>query len=186
MRRIRGSGLIALALAGCQGGGPAPVNSAEDICAYRMSGGVCHVSPTQLLTAPEKLAGREVVVVLYYPGFGARVLFASRDAAQSNDLSSGFVVPGDDPAGGQGAQPTLDQPGYYRVLAHFERSRPVIVGEGVTPLAVVAGRFDRIAQARRMSSLEEVVEECRALENCSMGYAHGLLPMPRLEATDKK
>lgn len=94
MRRIRGSGLIALALAGCQGGGPAPVYSAEDICAYRMSGGVCHVSPTQLLTAPEKLAGREVVVVLYYPGFGARVLFASRDAAQSNDLSSGFVVPG--------------------------------------------------------------------------------------------
>lgn len=37
-----------------------------------------------------------------------------------------------------------------------------------------------------MSSLDEVVEECSALENCSMGYAQGLLPMPRLEATDKK
>ncbi|QHB72623.1 hypothetical protein [Stenotrophomonas sp. 364] len=162
------------------------MNSAEVICAYRMSGGVCYVSPTQLLTAPEKLAGRDVVVVLYYPGFGARVLFASRDAAQSNDLSSGFVVPDDDPAGGQGAQPTLDQPGYYRVLARFERSEPMIVGEGVTPLAVVAGRFDRIAQAQRMSSLDEIVEECNALGNCSMGYSHGLLPMPRLEAIDKK
>lgn len=186
MISIRVSALIVLALAGCQRAEPVTVSGAEDICAYRMSGGVCHVSPTQLLTAPEKLAGRDVVVVLYYPGFGARVLFASRDAAQSNDLSSGFVVPGDDPAGGQGAQPTLDQPGYYRMLAHFERSKPVIVGEGVTPLAVVAGRFDRIAQARRISSLDEVVEECSALENCSMGYSHGLLPMPRLEATDKK
>jgi hypothetical protein len=62
----------------------------------------------------------------------------------------------------------------------------VIVAEGVTPLAVVAGRFDRIAQARRMSSLEEVVEECSALENCSMGYSQGVLPMPRLETIDKK
>lgn len=87
MRRIRGSGLIALALAGCQGGGPAPVNSVEDVCAYRMSGGVCHVSPTQLLTAPEKLAGREVVVVLYYPGFGARVLFAARSSAVPGSVS---------------------------------------------------------------------------------------------------
>lgn len=186
MRWIRPSGLIFLALAGCQRAEPVTVSGVEDVCAYRMSGGVCHVSPTQLLTLPEKLAGRDVVVVLYYPGFEARVLFASRDAAQSNDLSSGFVVPGDDPAGGQGAQPTLDQPGYYRMLAHFERTKPVIVGEGVTPLAVVAGRFDRIAQARRISSLDEVVEECSALENCSMGYSHGLLPMPRLETIDKK
>lgn len=130
MISIRVSALIVLALAGCQRAEPVTVSGVEDVCAYRMSGGVCHVSPTQLLTAPEKLAGRDVVVVLYYPGFGARVLFASRDAAQSNDLSSGFVVPGEDRARGEGTQPTLDQPGYYRVLAHFERSKPVIVGEG--------------------------------------------------------
>ncbi|MCF7752680.1 hypothetical protein KQ945_18115 [Bacillus subtilis subsp. subtilis] len=162
------------------------MNSAEDICAYRISGGVRHVSPTQLLTAPERMAGRDVVVILYYPGFGARVLFASRDAAQSNDLSSGFVVPSDYRVGGEGGKSTMDQPGYYRVLAQFERSEPVVFGEGIAPLEVVAGRFDRIAQARRISSLDEVVEECSALKNCSMGYSHGLLPMPRLEATDKK
>lgn len=186
MISIRVSALIVLALAGCQRAEPVTVSGVEDICAYRMSGGVCHVSPTQLLSAPEKLAGREIVVVLYYPGFEARVLFASRDAAQSNDLSSGFVVPGNDRARGEGTQPMLEQAGYYRVLAHFERSKPVIVGEGVAPLAVVAGRFNRIAQARRMSSLDEIVEECNALGNCSMGYVQGVLPMPRLETIDKK
>lgn len=186
MISIRVSGFIVLALAGCQRAEPVVVTGAEDVCAYRMSGGVCHVSPTQLLTSPEKMAGRDVIVVLYYPGFEARVLFASRDAAQSNDLSSGFVVPGDDRASGEGAQSTLDQPGYYRVLAHFERSKPVIVGEGGAPSVVVAGRFERNVEARRISSLDEVVEECSALGNCSMGYSQGLLPMPRLDSIKRK
>jgi len=70
MISIRVSALIVLGLAGCQRAEPVTVSGVEDICVYRMSGGVCHVSPTQLLTAPEKMAGREVVVVLYYPASG--------------------------------------------------------------------------------------------------------------------
>lgn len=53
-----------------------------------MAAGACHVSLVQLLQTPEAFEGRAIAVVIFYPGDGARALFANRDAADANGTLS--------------------------------------------------------------------------------------------------
>lgn len=79
-------------LIACKGSSHDNVAAAPvDRCAHRMSVGACVVSAVELFSAPDAFEGRSVSVVLFYPGHGAKVLFASRDSAEINDLASAIV-----------------------------------------------------------------------------------------------
>lgn len=155
--------------------------SVIDVCSSRMSGlpAACQVSPTHLLVAAEALENREIGVVLFYPGHGAKVLFTGQEAAEANDLASALLI--DDSYKGDGGvrREILSEPGYYKVQGVFRRIEPLIIGEGVVPPAIVAGAFINFREVRRIRTLTSMERECRN-ERCTIEYMGGVEPMPRL------
>lgn len=148
---------------------------AVDRCAHRMSVGACVVSAVELFSAPDAFEGRSVSVVLFYPGHGARVLFASHDSAEINDLASAIVF-----SRVADEQEPLLEAGYYRVEAIFQRSPKIAVGDGVVPEHVVAGRFADLENVERLRTLTGMREFCATYKDCSISYSDGVLPIPRI------
>lgn len=179
--------LFVCSFVGCGNTGSSPEVNASDPCAYRITGAPlsCEVSPTHLLVVGESMEGRDIAVVLYYPGFGSDLLFASREAAETHDLASGFVV----------EWPVLDaklldenrslRPGYYRIRARFQRVSPLVVGEDVVMPVVVAGRLAGITELTRVRTVAEIRESCAKTPNCTMDYLHGIFPIPKLDPPPK-
>ena len=146
-----------------------------DRCAHRMSVGACVVSAIELFSAPDAFEGRSVSVVLFYPGYGAKVLFASHDSAEINDLASAIVF-----SRAADEQEPLLEAGYYRVKATFQRSPKIVVGDGVVPEHVVAARFADLENVERLRTLTGMREFCAEYKDCSISYSDGVLPIPRI------
>ncbi|EPG2417331.1 hypothetical protein QEK82_002287 [Stenotrophomonas maltophilia] len=175
-------GALTIVLAACHAR-PAPTNGASaDACSHGMVGGVCRVSATKLLVLAETFAGQDVEVVLYYPGYGAGVLFASWEAAQSSDLASGFTFPLSPDGSSFRQLDVFDRPGYYKVVGRFERSMPIAVGDDIAAPEVVGGHFEGFSRIQRVVSLDEIVKECGGMKGCRMSYSRGVLPMPKLDS----
>ncbi|MBJ7515006.1 MAG: hypothetical protein JHC82_01745 [Stenotrophomonas sp.] len=175
--------LLVVWLAGCRDREPAPKAVARDICAGRttVASSSCHVSPTLLLMDDGQLEQRDIAVTLYYPGFGSNIFYAGREAAEAQDLASGFLV----------EWPQVDaklrdadgnvRPGYYRLHARFSRIPPLAIGEGVVPPVVVAGRLQAVAQLTAVRTISEIRESCSKTPGCTMEYGEGVYPLPRLD-----
>lgn len=175
--------LLVVWLAGCTDRKPAPKAVARDICAGRTAAASwpCHVSPTLLLTDDGSLEQRDIAVTLYYPGFGSNIFYAGREAAEAQDLASGFLV----------EWPQVDaklrdtdgnvRPGYYRLHARFSRIPPLAIGEGVVPPVVVAGRLQAVTQLTAVRTISEIRESCSKTPGCTMEYGEGVYPLPRLD-----
>lgn len=162
-------------LIACKGSSHHNVAAAPvDRCAHRMSVGACVVSAVELFSAPDAFEGRSVSVVLFYPGHGAKVLFASHDSAEINDLASAIVF-----SRVADEQEPLFEAGYYRVEAIFQRSPKIVVGDGVVPEHVVAGRFADLENVERLRTLTGMREFCAEYKDCSISYSDGVLPIPR-------
>lgn len=169
--------LMSILFAGCVSDRPEPESAAQPCTNGTAQAGICRISPVELLLSPHTLQGRVVSVVLYHPGYGARMLFASRDAADANDLVSGFAF--DEPTTANSAA-TARTPGFYSVTARFERAAPVVLEEGVAPPLVLGGRLAEVQSLTRITSIAEIVAECERREGCVMHYDRGLLPLPTL------
>lgn len=170
-------------LAGCTDREPAAKAVARDICADRttVASSSCHVSPTLLLMDAGQLEQRDIAVTLYYPGFGSNIFYAGREAAEAQDLASGFLVewPQVD-AKLRDADGTV-RPGYYRLHARFSRIPPLEIGECVVPPVVVAGRLRGVTQLTPVRTVSEIREDCSRTPGCTMEYGEGVYPLPRLD-----
>ncbi|MET0131735.1 MAG: hypothetical protein ABW207_13810 [Stenotrophomonas chelatiphaga] len=175
--------LLVVWIAGCTEQESAPKAVAKDICAGRMAAASwpCHVSPTLLLTDDGSLEQRDIAVTLYYPGFGSNVFYAGREAAEAQDLASGFLVewPQVD-AKLRDADGTV-RPGYYLLHARFSRIPPFEIGEGVVPPVVLAGSLQRVTQLTPVRTISEIRESCSKTPGCTMEYGEGVYPLPRLD-----
>lgn len=150
-----------------------------------MAAGACHVSLVQLLQTPEAFEGRAVAVVIFYPGDGARSLFATRDAADANDLASALLIDSTQVEGDYPVKDELRSAGFYRVHGTFKRSQPVVVGEGVVVPFVVGGRLSDLNGIEQLRTLTQMREHCAERPHCRMGYMGGILPMPRIGTAEK-
>jgi len=176
--------LLIVLLVGCEGTAPpARPGAVDGPCSYRSTGRppVCAVSPAQLIVDGASLEARDIVLVLYYPGFGADVMFASREASDSQDLASAFVI--EWPEAPSSFLPGKQEiaPGYYRLYGRFKRMQPLMVGEGMALPVVVAGGLYDLVQVQPVKTLAEIQRNCEKLPNCTMQYEHGVLPLPKLE-----
>lgn len=148
----------------------------HDVCQKRIAAlsGACRVSPLQLFAQPEIFSGKNIDVVLYYPAKGSTFLYANKEAADVADLASAITA-GDPPdiAG------IFSTSGYYRVEGFFETSTPVTFGDGVTVPEVIGGKFSSIRAVRRITSKDEMTEECAAA-GCDVVYADGAILMRTL------
>lgn len=103
--------LLCALLNGCKDGRDEKnVVSPADRCIQHLSGGVCVVSVIELFSAPDAIEGCTVSVALFYPGNGAKVLFASQDSAEISDLASAIVF-----SKVSDQQEPLVEAGYYRI-----------------------------------------------------------------------
>ena len=164
-------------LQGC-GGGATQQAVAYDVCAQRMPDAACEVSAIELLAAPRDFEGRSVSVVLFYPGYDALVVFAHRDAAEVNDLASAIVVQGRTAAGDHAQQDALDEAGYYRIRATFQRSPPIPVGDGIVVPQVVGGKFTDLERIEKLQTLTRMRAFCSGRPDCTVAYSEGILPIP--------
>lgn len=178
-------GALTIFLAACHAQPASERGASAGACSYGMVGGVCRTSATRLLVLTEVFSGQDIEVILYYPGYGAGVLFASREAAQSSDLASGFTFPVSLVGTSSKQRGVFDRPGYYKVVGRFERSMPVVVGEGIAAPEVVGGHFESFSRLQRVVSLDEIVAECGGMKGCRMTYAGGVLPMPKVDVGAK-
>lgn len=170
---------------GCNGGDGVTANRIPNPCEYRMAAGVCQVSSAQLLQAPETFEGRAVAVVIFYPGDGSRAVFATRDAAEVNDLASALVVDGTHVEGDYPQQDELRKAGFYRIQGTFQRSPPIVVGEGVVAPFVVGGRLSDLSGIEQLRTLTQMHEGCAERPDCTMEYMDGILPIPRVGSVRK-
>ena len=170
---------------GCGGRNGSMANPVSNPCEYRMAAGACHVSLVQLLQTPEAFEGRAVAVVIFYPGDGARSLFATRDAADANDLASALLIDNTQVEGDYPVKDELREAGFYRVHGTFKRSQPVVVGEGVVVPFVVGGRLSDLNGIEQLRTLTQMREHCAERPHCRMEYMGGILPMPRIGTAEK-
>lgn len=155
------------------------------ICAERMGGDrhACLVTPVHLLLMGEALDGRDVEVILYYPGHGAGLLFAGRDAADANDLTAAILLPEQPADGAAPLRAAQAVAGYYRITGTFQHALSFVPGEGVVPAAVVAGRFSVIRNVVAVRTLSSMLEECLH-EACEVRYQSGVTPLPSVPRQD--
>ncbi|HEL4244956.1 hypothetical protein I5U23_17390 [Stenotrophomonas maltophilia] len=149
--------------------------SPADRCAQRMSGGVCVVSAIELFSTSDAFEGRTISVALFYPGNGAKVLFATHDSAEINDLASAIVF-----SKIADQQDPLIEAGYYRIQATFQRSPQIVVGDGVVPSQVLGGRFAELKTVERLRTLTGMRGFCAEYDDCAIVYSEGILPIPQV------
>lgn len=159
-----------LSLLGCTAPSSIPPH---DACQNKIAviSGACRVSPLQLFVQPDLFSGKNIDVVLYYPAKGSTFLYANKEAADVADLSSAAMVEKKVGIAGR-----FSMPGYYQVEGFFETSSPVAFGEGVTVPEVIGGKFSSIKSVRRITSKDEMTEQCAAT-GCEVIYADGAFLM---------
>lgn len=126
----------------------------------------CQVSMYSLVTVPSLYDGMYVDFVGYFPSRGARVLFVSRDAAESSDYLSSLLM-----------ESTFDDgAGYYKVSAKFAHD---VQDSGLAPgVYRQVGSLTNTKITRVGSSIEVLSAKCGD-DSCEAYYINGVVPAVR-------
>lgn len=129
----------------------------------------CLTSFYSIISNPVQYNKMYVEFTAYYPGYGAAILYPSRDSAEADDFSTSFIIL--DKAGFG-----IKDAGHVKLISQFSFDRHDYVGGSYYRQA---GSINKIVKVEKVMSLTERINSCANAE-CDLVYDQGVFPVRKL------